>query len=151
MTDNRFQDSLFKPSSKWIPLAERMRPRTLDEIVGQDKAFGKGTLLRKLIEEDKLTSLVLWGPPGVGKTSIAMVIANTTKARFLRFSAVTSGIKEIKEVLEDAEVQFNMGRRTVIFVDEIHHFNKTQQDAFLPYVEKGAVVLICCHYGESLF
>jgi putative ATPase len=143
MTDNRFQDSLFKPSSKWIPLAERMRPRTLDEIVGQDKAFGKGSLLRKLIEEDKLTSLVLWGPPGVGKTSIAMVIANTTKARFLRFSAVTSGIKEIKEVLEDAEVQFNMGRRTVIFVDEIHHFNKTQQDAFLPYVEKGAVVLIC--------
>jgi len=125
MTDNRFQDSLFKPSSKWIPLAERMRPRTLDEIVGQDKAFGKGTLLRKL------------------KTSIAMVIANTTKARFLRFSAVTSGIKEIKEVLEDAEVQFNMGRRTAIFVDEIHHFNKTQQDAFLPYVEKGAVVLIC--------
>jgi len=82
MTDNRFQDSLFKPDSKWVPLAERMRPRTLDEIVGQDKAFGKGTLLRKLIEEDKLTSLVLWGPPGVGKTSIAMVIANTTKARF---------------------------------------------------------------------
>jgi putative ATPase len=140
---NKHQDSLFKPNSKWVPLAERMRPRVLDEIVGQEKVFGKGTLLRKLIEEDKLTSLVLWGPPGVGKTSIAMVIANTTKARFLRFSAVTSGIKEIKDVLEEADEQFNMGRRTVIFVDEIHHFNKTQQDAFLPYVEKGVVVLIC--------
>jgi putative ATPase len=141
--DNQFQSSLFKPDSRWIPLAERMRPRTLDDIVGQEKVLGKGTLLRKLIEEDKLSSLVLWGPPGVGKTSIAMVIANTTKARFLRFSAVTSGIKEIKEVLEEAEAQFSMGRRTVVFVDEIHHFNKSQQDAFLPYVERGAVVLIC--------
>jgi len=93
MTDNRFQDSLFKPSSKWIPLAERMRPRTLDEIVGQDKAFGKGTLLRKLIEEDKLTSLVLWGPPGVGKTSIAMVIANTTKARFYGLALLPQALK----------------------------------------------------------
>ncbi|NPV88934.1 replication-associated recombination protein A [Coprothermobacteraceae bacterium] len=137
------QESLFKPDRKKMPLSERMRPRTLDEFVGQEHVLGKGKLLRRLIESDKLSSMVLWGPPGTGKTTLAMVIAETTKADFVKFSAVISGIKEVKQVLDTASERFKMGKRTVVFVDGIHHFNKSQQDAFLPYVEQGAVILIC--------
>jgi putative ATPase len=125
------------------PLAERMRPRTLDEFVGQDHLLAEGRILRRLIEEDRLTSLVFWGPPGSGKTTLAKVIANRTASDFVPFSAVTSGIKEIRQVMnEAAEVRSKLGRRTVLFVDEIHRFNKAQQDAFLPYVENGTIILI---------
>jgi len=125
------------------PLADRMRPRTLPEFVGQEKMLGPGSLLRQAIEQDGLRSLILWGPPGTGKTTLAMIIARRTKAHFVSFSAVLSGIKEIKEVMKDAE-QFRRatGRRTILFIDEIHRFNRAQQDAFLPYVEKGDIVLI---------
>ncbi len=124
------------------PLAERMRPRSLDGFAGQEHILGMGKPLRRAIESDQLTSLILWGPPGVGKTSLAAIIAQTTKAEFVPFSAVLSGMKEIKEVMAHAERARRMGRRTVLFVDEIHRFNKAQQDAFLPYVEKGDVILI---------
>ena len=125
------------------PLAERMRPRMLDEFVGQDHLLAGGRILRRLIEEDRLTSLVFWGPPGSGKTTLARVIANSTASEFVPFSAVTSGIKEIRQVMKDAaEVRSKMGRRTVLFIDEIHRFNRAQQDAFLPYVENGTIILI---------
>ncbi len=124
------------------PLAERLRPRSLDDFAGQEHILGKGKPLRRAIESDQLSSLILWGPPGVGKTSLATIIAQSTKAEFVPFSAVLSGMKEIKEVMARAEQTRRMGRRTVLFVDEIHRFNKAQQDAFLPYVEKGDVILI---------
>jgi putative ATPase len=125
------------------PLAERMRPRTLDEFVGQDHLLAEGRMLRRLIEEDRLTSMVFWGPPGSGKTTLARVIANCTASEFVPFSAVTSGIKEIRQVMNDAaEVRSKLGRRTVLFIDEIHRFNRAQQDAFLPYVENGTIILI---------
>ena len=124
------------------PLAERLRPKSLDDFAGQEHILGKGKPLRRAIESDHLSSLILWGPPGVGKTSLATIIAQTTKAEFVPFSAVLSGMKEIKEVMARAEQTRRMGRRTVLFVDEIHRFNKAQQDAFLPYVEKGDVILI---------
>ena len=124
------------------PLAERLRPKTLDDFIGQEHILGKGKPLRRAIESDHLSSLILWGPPGVGKTSLATIIAQTTKAEFVPFSAVLAGMKEIKEVMARAEQTRRMGRRTVLFVDEIHRFNKAQQDAFLPYVEKGDVILI---------
>jgi putative ATPase len=125
------------------PLAERMRPITLDEFVGQNHILGQGKLLRNLIEKDELTSLIFWGPPGCGKTTLAMIIARMTKCYFVKFSAVLSGIKEVKEVMKQAEEQRRMyGRRTILFIDEIHRFNKAQQDAFLPYVEHGDIVLI---------
>jgi len=124
------------------PLAERLRPKSLDDFAGQEHILGKGKPLRRAIESDHLSSLILWGPPGVGKTSLATIIAQTTKAEFVPFSAVLSGIKEIKEVMARAEHTRRLGRRTVLFVDEIHRFNKAQQDAFLPYVEKGDVILI---------
>jgi len=124
------------------PLAERMRPRTLDDYVGQEHILGPGKPLRAQIERDKLGSLILWGPPGVGKTTLAQIIATLTKADFIAFSAVLSGIKEIKAVMADAEKSRRMGRRTLIFIDEIHRFNKAQQDAFLPYVERGDIILI---------
>jgi putative ATPase len=124
------------------PLAERMRPERLEDFVGQQHILGPGKPLRVQIESDQLTSLILWGPPGVGKTTLARVIARITKCDFIPFSAVMSGIKEIKAVMADAERARRMGRRTVLFVDEIHRFNKAQQDAFLPYVEKGDIILI---------
>ncbi|MBI3654674.1 MAG: replication-associated recombination protein A [Acidobacteria bacterium] len=125
------------------PLAERMRPRSLDEFIGQQKIVGAGRALRRMIEEDHLQSLILWGPPGSGKTTLARIIAATTAARFIPFSGVTSGIKEVREVMTQADAyRRKANRRTVLFVDEIHRFNKAQQDAFLPYVESGTIILI---------
>jgi putative ATPase len=124
------------------PLAERMRPRTLEEFVGQDHLLSPGKPLRVQIEGDDAASMIFWGPPGVGKTTLAKIIAETTRATFLEFSAVLSGIKEIKEVMVDAEKASGFGSRTILFVDEIHRFNKAQQDAFLPYVERGTIRLI---------
>src|SRR6202008_174238 len=119
------------------PLAERMRPRTLDDFIGQEKLLGPRKPLRVQIESDNLTSMLLWGPPGCGKTTLARLIARLTKSEFISFSAVLSGIKEIKEVMAGAEFKSKSGRRTIVFVDEVHRFNKAQQDAFLPYVEAG--------------
>ena len=124
------------------PLADRMRPRTLDEFVGQEHILGAGKSLRVQIERDDTGSLIFWGPPGVGKTTLAKIIAHMTHADFIEFSAVLSGIKEIKQVMADAERARQYGTRTIIFVDEVHRFNKAQQDAFLPYVEKGSIRLI---------
>jgi putative ATPase len=125
------------------PLADRMRPQELDEFVGQEHILGKGRILRKAIEKGELFSLILWGPPGSGKTTLAQIIARRTKAHFFAFSAVLSGVKEIREVIKEAEgEQRYHGRKTILFVDEIHRFNKAQQDAFLPHVEKGTIALI---------
>ena len=124
------------------PLAERMRPRTLDEFIGQEKLLGRGKPLRVQIESDNLTSMLFWGPPGCGKTTLARLIARVTKSDFVPFSAVTSGIKEIKEVMAGAERKSRSGQRTIVFVDEVHRFNKAQQDAFLPHVEAGHILLI---------
>lgn len=124
------------------PLASRMRPRTLDDFVGQEHLVGKGKILRSLIEQDAVTSMILWGPPGVGKTTLANIIAQMTKSEFVSFSAVGGGVKEARAIMNRAEAQMQYGIKTVLFVDEIHRFNKAQQDAFLPYVEKGAITLI---------
>lgn len=130
-----------RPSVK--PLADRMRPRSFDEFVGQDSVTGPNTPLRKAIEDDRVTSVIFWGPPGSGKTTLAELIAKGTRGQFIHFSAVASGIKEVKEVLSKAAGYYkSTGRRTYVFIDEIHRFNKAQQDAFLPYVEHGDVVLI---------
>ena len=135
------QSSLFEiPKSE--PLASRMRPRSLEEFVGQKHLIGEGKLLRKMIEADNISSMIFWGPPGVGKTTLAQIIARETKSEFITFSAVTSGIKEIKKVMEDADSNHRLGTKTILFIDEIHRFNKAQQDAFLPFVEKGSIILI---------
>ena len=134
------QASLFENES--MPLANRVRPNTLAEFVGQEHLLGEEKILRQLILADQVPSMIFWGPPGVGKTTLAKIIASTTKANFIIFSAVTSGIKEIKEVMEQAEKNRLNGLKTILFVDEIHRFNKAQQDAFLPYVEKGSIILI---------
>lgn len=142
------QMTLFDDREQWLgermsaPLASRLRPKTLEEFVGQEHLLGKGKMLRQLIERDQISSMIFWGPPGVGKTTLASIIAGRTKADFINFSAVTSGIREIKEVMNQAENSRKMGIRTVLFVDEIHRFNKAQQDAFLPFVEKGSIILI---------
>ena len=128
---------------KGAPLADRMRPRTLEELVGQSHLLGEGKILRVALEQGDIPSLILWGPPGTGKTSLAMLVASHVKATFIPFSAVTSGIKEIKEVIAEAERRLRgTGQRTILFVDEIHRFNKAQQDAFLPHVERGTITLI---------
>ena len=124
------------------PLAARLRPRDLDEFVGQTHLLGKGKVLRRLIESDQVSSMIFWGPPGVGKTTLAKIIAGRTRAAFIDFSAVTSGIKEIRTVMQQAEDNRRYGEKTIVFVDEIHRFNKAQQDAFLPFVEKGSIILI---------
>ena len=135
------QKSLFE-DDKNQPLAARLRPQTLDEFVGQTHLLGEGKVLRRLIEEDKISSMIFWGPPGVGKTTLARIIANRTNSEFIDFSAVNNGIKDIRVVMNQAEQNRKFGERTIVFVDEIHRFNKAQQDAFLPFVEKGSIILI---------
>ena len=136
------QMTLFDQREEMTPLANRLRPDTLADFVGQEHLLGPGKMLRQIIERDQISSMIFWGPPGVGKTTLASIIAGRTNAEFINFSAVTSGIKEIRSVMEAAEMSRRAGRRTLLFVDEIHRFNKAQQDAFLPYVEKGSIILI---------
>ena len=136
-----YQPTLFEEKAA-EPLAARLRPRDLSEFCGQEHLLGEKKVLRRIIESDTVGSMIFWGPPGVGKTTLARIIANKTKARFIDFSAVTSGIKEIKQVMEQAETARRFGEKTILFVDEIHRFNKAQQDAFLPYVERGSIILI---------
>ena len=148
MMDTVSRVSLFNPISDTkgspvaAPLAERMRPRTLDDFLGQEHLLGPGKPLRVQIERDDASSMIFWGPPGVGKTTLAKIIAESTKATFIEFSAVLAGIKEIKQVMADAEKAASWGTRTILFIDEIHRFNKAQQDAFLPWVERGSIRLI---------
>ena len=136
------QTTFFEADPADTPLATRMRPRNLDEFAGQRHLLGEGKVLRQLIDRDRVPSMIFWGPPGVGKTTLARIIARRTRSNFINFSAVTSGIKEIKEVMNEADRTRLLGERTILFVDEIHRFNKAQQDAFLPFVEKGSIVLI---------
>jgi putative ATPase len=131
-----------KASSSFAPLAERMRPRSVAEFSGQEHLVGEGRILRRMIETDSVASLILWGPPGCGKTTLAHIIAAETKSRFVFFSAILSGVKEIREIFREAEQYAVRGIRTILFIDEIHRFNKSQQDAFLPYIEKGVVTVI---------
>ncbi len=141
------QPSLFNPvtadgAPADAPLAHRMRPRTLDEVFGQEHILGPGKPLRRLIESDRLPTLILWGPPGTGKTTLAMVVARTTRQRFVPFSAVTGGIPELRKIVEEAKRNRSLGQRTILFLDELHRFNKAQQDALLPHVEDGTITLI---------
>lgn len=137
------QLSLFSEEiNRNAPLASRLRPETLDDYIGQQHLVGEGKVLRRMLDKDMISSMIFWGPPGVGKTTLARIIAHRTKASFIDFSAVTSGIKEIKDVMRQAENDRLAGLKTIVFVDEIHRFNKAQQDAFLPFVEKGSIILI---------
>src|SRR5699024_892834 len=136
------QDSLFSNRTTTTPLASRVRPKNLDDMVGQKHLLKKGKILREMIEKDQVSSMIFWGPPGVGKTTLAEIIARQTKANFITISAVNSGIKKIKDLMEEAETNSDYVEKTILFVDEIHRFNKAQQDAFLPYVEKGSIILI---------
>ena len=136
------QRTFFETDPADTPLATRMRPQSLEEFVGQTHLLGSGKVLRQLIDNDRVPSMIFWGPPGVGKTTLAQIIAGRTQSNFINFSAVTSGIKEIKEVMNEAERIRLLGERTILFVDEIHRFNKAQQDAFLPFVERGSIILI---------
>lgn len=140
------QESLFSNNAtdniNNSPLANRVRPNSLDEFVGQEHLLDKGKILREIIDADQLPSIILWGPPGVGKTTLAHIIAEKTKSNFITFSAVTSGIKDIRKIMEEAEMNREIGQKTIVFIDEIHRFNKAQQDAFLPFVEKGSITLI---------
>lgn len=136
------EQGTFFTSDASEPLAARLRPTDLSEFVGQKHLIGEGKILRRLIESDRVTSMIFWGPPGVGKTTLARIIAHSTRARFIDFSAVTSGIREIKQVMQQAEENVRFGEKTILFIDEIHRFNKAQQDAFLPFVEKGSIILI---------
>ena len=132
-----------EPPGPGAPLAARMRPRSLDEFVGQEQVLGPGRALRELIEKDEVGSLILWGPPGTGKTTIARIIAERTAARFVPFSAVTEGVPRVREIVKEAGARLQAtGRRTILFCDEIHRFNKAQQDAFLPHVEAGTISLV---------
>ena len=140
--DHTDQTSLFDNRADTTPLASRMRPDRLEDVAGQQHLIGPGRLLRQMIERDEVQSMIFWGPPGVGKTTLARIVARYTKAKFINFSAVTSGIKEIKEVMNEAESNRTLGQKTIVFVDEIHRFNKAQQDAFLPFVERGSIILI---------
>lgn len=137
--DTQSEHSLSSGNS---PLADRMRPQTIEEYIGQKHLLGEGMPLRRMLNQDQISSMIFWGPPGVGKTTLAKIIANRTRSDFVTFSAVTSGIREIKEIMKQAEEHRAYGMRTLCFVDEIHRFNKAQQDAFLPYVEKGSITLI---------
>ncbi|MBU5342757.1 replication-associated recombination protein A [Caldifermentibacillus hisashii] len=137
------QPSLFEnDNDQSRPLASRVRPQSLDEFVGQKHLIGKGKVLREMIEHDRVSSMIFWGPPGVGKTTLAKIIANQTQSEFINFSAVTSGIKDIRNVMKEAEERRQLGEKTILLIDEIHRFNKAQQDAFLPYVENGSIILI---------
>ncbi|MCQ2079107.1 MAG: replication-associated recombination protein A [archaeon] len=137
-----FEEEKPVPSNENMPLAGRMRPTRFEEFCGQEHLIGEGRILRKMIEQDKISSMIFWGPPGVGKTTLATIVANYTKAEFVPYSAVTGGSKEVKDIMAAAERRRAMGKRTILFVDEIHRFNKAQQDAFLPFVEKGSIILI---------
>ena len=136
------EQASFFESIREEPLAARLRPETLDEVVGQEHLIGEGKILRRIILGDAVSSMIFWGPPGVGKTTLAGVIAHETSARFVSFSAVTGGVKEIRAIMQEAEERRAFGEKTIVFVDEIHRFNKAQQDAFLPFVEKGSIILI---------
>ncbi|ANZ65082.1 AAA family ATPase [Secundilactobacillus paracollinoides] len=137
------QGSLFDDQQRQnSPLANRVRPETLADFIGQQQILGDGQILQDIIANDQLSSMIFWGPPGVGKTTLAQIIAHQTKSHFITFSAVTSGIKEIRKIMEEAEGNREIGQRTIVFIDEIHRFNKAQQDAFLPFVERGSIILI---------
>ncbi|WML28652.1 replication-associated recombination protein A [Neobacillus sp. OS1-32] len=137
------QISLFEnDNDQSRPLASRVRPQSLADFVGQKHLLAKGKVLREMIEHDRVSSMIFWGPPGVGKTTLAKIIANQTQSKFIDFSAVTSGIKDIRNIMKEAEERRQLGEKTILFIDEIHRFNKAQQDAFLPYVEKGSIILI---------